>query len=329
MPNRQYFWVLTLLVLCLCASHSPTHAFMITAPAGESILKSGQQVAATVDLGTEIGMLHVHYYWYHQGEEPLALQQARPDLVATSASTPPYGGTLTVPVEAIGMMRLLAVGEVARGRLAGREEFDEIIVQVEPPAQLTGIEFEAEKPWRLGTLGKILEVPVVGQFADGATRRIGGALTGSTYRSSNEQVIKVYPDGLLQVVGNGKAALTVTNREKQGVLEIVVKSDVEPNRSPIAHAGPDLTVKEGTTVLLNGLRSTDPDGDLLKYEWAQIRGNKVSLLDLDTPRATFVAPKVSAKRLLRFKLRVTDMRGPDTVKGADSFPSFVNVWVEP
>jgi hypothetical protein len=274
-------------------------------------------------------MLHVHYYWYHQGEEPLALQQARPDLVATSASTPPYGGTLTVPVEAIGMMRLLAVGEVARGRLAGREEFDEIIVQVEPPAQLTGIEFEAEKPWRLGTLGKILEVPVVGQFADGATRRIGGALTGSTYRSSNEQVIKVYPDGLLQVVGNGKAALTVTNREKQGVLEIVVKSDVEPNRSPIAHAGPDLTVKGGTTVLLNGLRSTDPDGDLLKYEWAQIRGNKVSLLDLDTPRATFVAPKVSAKRLLRFKLRVTDMRGPDTVKGADSFPSFVNVWVEP
>ncbi len=161
------------------------------------------------------------------------------------------------------------------------------------------------------------------------TRRIGGTLTGSTYRSSNEQVIKAYPDGLLQVVGNGKAALTVTNRGKQGVLEIVVKLDVELNRAPIAHAGPDLTVKGGATVLLNGLRSTDPDGDLQKYEWAQIRGNKVSLLDLDTPRVTFMAPKVSAKRLLRFKLRGTDMRGPDTVKGADSFPSFVNVWVEP
>ena len=50
---------------------------------------------------------------------------------------------------------------------------------------------------------------------------------------------------------------------------------------------------------------------------------------MDTPKATFVAPKVSARRLLRFKLRVTDMRGPDTVKGADSFPAFVNVWVEP
>ena len=42
-----------------------------------------------------------------------------------------------------------------------------------------------------------------------------------------------------------------------------------------------------------------------------------------------MAPKVSAKRLLRFKLRGTDMRGPETVKGADTFPSFVNAWVEP
>jgi hypothetical protein len=81
--------------------------------------------------------------------------------------------------------------------------------------------------------------------------------------------------------------------------------------------------------VLSALGSSDPDGDPLRYEWTQVRGNKVSLLDPNTPRATFVAPKVSAKRLLRFKLRVTDMRGPDTVKGADSLPAFINVWVEP
>lgn len=327
MPS--YLRICSFLALSLYAGTAPTHAFMITAPVGESLLRSGQQVAAAVDLGTEIGMLGVRYYWYRQGEEPLALQQAGPALAATASSSPPYGGPLTVPLDAIGKMRLLAVGEVARGRLAGREEFDEIIVQVESPAPLTAIEFEVEKPWRLGTIGKILEVPVVGQFADQVSRRIGGASAGSTYQSSNEQVVKVYPEGLLQVVGNGKAALTVTNQGKRGVLEVVVKSDVEPNRPPIAHAGQDLTVKGGATVLLNGMQSADPDGDPLKYEWAQVRGLKVSMLDLDTPRATFVAPKVSARRLLRFKLRVTDMRGPDTVKGADSFPAFVNVWVEP
>jgi K319-like protein len=82
-------------------------------------------------------------------------------------------------------------------------------------------------------------------------------------------------------------------------------------------------------VALNALGSHDPDGDPLRYEWIQVRGNPVSLLDPNTPRATFVAPKVSEKRLLRFRLRVTDMRGPDTVKGADSLPAFVDVWIEP
>jgi hypothetical protein len=123
--------------------------------------------------------------------------------------------------------------------------------------------------------------------------------------------------------------LTVVNRGKSGKLDVVVKGDAEPNRAPIADAGPDRTVKGGATVVLNGLQSTDPDGDPLKYEWMQTRGQKVSMLDLDTPRATFVAPKVSVKRLLQFRLKVTDMKGPDQVKGADSFPAVINVWVEP
>src|SRR5256885_8025066 len=154
-------------------------------------------------------------------------------------------------------MRLLAVGEVARGRLESWEEFDEILGQVEPSAELTGIEFEAEKPWRLDTIGRILEAPVVGQFADGVIRRIGGGTAGSTYHSSNDQVVTFYPDGLLRVVGSGKATITVTNRGKQGTLDVVVKSDADPNRLPTAHAGSDLTVKAGTTVVLIFFQAED------------------------------------------------------------------------
>jgi hypothetical protein len=304
-------------------------AFTITAPTEGAVLRAGQDVAASVDLGSEVGVRLVQYYWYRQDDEPLVSQQAHPSLVATASSTPPFGGKLTVPSEAIGQMRLLAVGQVTRGRLAGQEEFDEILILVDPPTDLTGIEFEVEKPWRLDTLGKIHEVPVVGQFADGVVRRIGGASAGSTFQSSNEQVIQLYPGGLLRVVGNGRATLTVTNRGKEGKLDVVVKADAEVNRIPTARAGPDVTVKAGTTVPLSALGSTDPDGDPLRYEWEQVRGNKVSLLDANSPKATFVAPRVSAKRLLTFKLRVTDMKGPDTVKGADSLPSYVNVWVEP
>lgn len=303
---------------------------MLSTPADGATLRAGQDVAATVDLGTDLGVSLVRFYWYRAGEEPLVEQQASPALVATSASTPPYGGTIRVPPEAIGQMRLLAVGEVARGRLAGHEEFDEVLVTVSSPAEVIGIEFEVQKPWRLDTLGKILEVPVVGQYSDGVARRITGPSSGSTYRSSDDRVVTVDADGLARVVGNGRATITVTNGGKTGSLEVLVRSDGETdNRPPTADPGPDLTVKGGDTVTLNGLRSVDPDGDPIRYEWAQVRGNKVSLLDPDTPRATFVAPKVSAKRLLAFALRVTDMKGPDSVKGADSYPAYVKVWVVP
>lgn len=307
----------------------PAQAFQMTSPREDATLTAGQALEVRVDPGTEIGLSRVRYYWYRFGEEPLVAQQAEPVLVAGSSSEPPFGGTITVPDDVIGRMRLLAVGEVTRGRLAGKEEFDEILVQVEPPAELTAIEFEVEKPWRLDTIGKLYDLPVVGQFADGRTRRLGGAAAGNRYDSSDERVIHMTPAGLLRVVGKGKASLTVGNRGREGRLEVVVTSEAEPNGAPTAQAGPDQTVKGGSTVVLNALQSRDPDGDPLRYEWTQVRGQKVSLLDPNSPQATFVAPTVSGKRLLRFRLRVTDMHGPDTVKGADSLPSFVNIWVLP
>jgi hypothetical protein len=223
----------------------------------------------------------------------------------------------------------LVIGEVVRGRLAGREEFDEIILSAEPSAKLERIEFETEKPMRLNTLGKAIDVPAVGVFADGITRPLYGVGTGSLYESTDAAVVSVDAAGKLRVMGDGAAFITVTNRGQQGRLRVVVKTDHESNTVPVANPGPELTVKGGSTVILNGLRSVDPDGDPLRYEWIQVRGQKVSLLDYDAPKATFVAPTVSAKRLLQFRLRVTDMIGPDTVKGADSEPAYVNVWVEP
>ncbi|MCH6558434.1 MAG: hypothetical protein IH803_09500 [Nitrospirae bacterium] len=329
MRIRTRFCACAVLLISLCLFPCQVLAFRIVDPHAGALLRSGQDVTVGVDLEDETDMVNMQYYWYAEDEEPVALHLAQPALVATHSSTPPYGGVLAVPVEALGPMRLLAVGEVAKGRLAGRVEFDEIIVHVKPATELIGIEFDVVKPWRLDTLGKLLQVPVVGRFADGVVRRIGGASSGSAYRSSNEQVVEVGSDGVVQVVGNGRATLTVASGGQQGVLEVVVKAEEEPNQPPTAHAGPDLTVGGGKRVVLNGLRSFDPDGDPLMYVWTQVRGHKVSLLDPGTAKATFMAPEVSSKRLLRFSLRVTDMKGADTVRGADSLPSLVNVWVVP
>jgi K319-like protein len=317
------------LVLLSAGMAEESRAFRIVAPEEQAALQPAQVITVAIDVEADIAIGRVRYYWYRLDDEPAVDQHVRPALVADAADTLPYGGPLNVPPEGIGPMRLLAIGEVTSGRLAGREEFDEIIVQIHPAAALSRIEFESDKPLKLDTVGQILEVPAVGIFADGMVRPIRSLDAGSTFRSSNDGVATILPDGTMRVVGDGIASIIVCNRGQQGSLPVVVKTSGEPNQPPIAQAGTDQVIKGGSKVVLDGLRSVDPDGDPLRYEWRQVRGNKVSLLDPNTPKPTFVAPKVSARRLLRFRLQVTDMEGPDTVKGANSVPSFVNVWVDP
>ena len=225
----------------LCLSGGQTLAFKILEPAERTVLQSGQTVTATIDLGNDPGVVQVRYYWYGELDDTLVQEEqttssgsivAPAVLVSTALNDPPFGGPLKVPREAIGTMRLLAVGDISRGRLGGRSTFDEILLTVEPKAELTAIEFETEKPWRLGrdrqdagygqvdTLGKIIELPMVGLFSDGVTRSLRSSLTGTSFQSSNERVIKVHRrEGLLQVVGNGRTTITATNRGKQATLE--------------------------------------------------------------------------------------------------------------
>jgi hypothetical protein len=252
-----------------------------------------------------------------------------------SDHNPAFGGPLRVPKDGIGPMLLLAVAEISRGRLGTRSVFDEILVNVEPDAALVTIEFETDKPLQLGrtgqssafghvdSMGKIFELPVVGEFTDGVTRRISAPATGTSYQSSNSKVIRVLPQGLLQIVGNGKTVLMVTNRGKQASLDVGVTVNDEPNEPPVADAGANKTVKAGSQVKLSGLKSRDAEGEALYYAWSQVRGSKIALLDVDNAEASFLAPTVSEKRTYRFKLRVTDK------KGADSVPAYVDVVVEP
>jgi hypothetical protein len=141
--------------------------------------------------------------------------------------------------------------------------------------------------------------------------------------------VSVDANGVLQVTGAGKAVVTVENRGKTGTVDVIVETDGEPNRSPIAEVVKELHAKSGDLVLLDGLKSRDPDGDPLHFEWKQILGHRVILSNVNEAKATFVAPKVSEQKQYQFSLVVTDMAGPDTIKGADSAPTVVTVWVIP
>lgn len=335
---------LFVLAICLILATQPVQALKIVEPAEGAKLTAGKTVTTHVDLGKDSGIIQVRYYWYGEQDDTLVEQEdatamgsivAPVALIGLSDHHPAFGGPLMVPKDGIGPMRLLAVAEISRGRLGTRSVFDEIVVQVEPAATLTTIDFETDKPLQLGragqssafghvdSLGKIFELPVAGEFTDGVTRRIGSSASGTAYQSSNPKVIRVLPQGLLQIVGNGKTVLTVTNRGKQAQLDIDVNVNDEPNEPPIADAGTNKTVKAGSKVKLSGLKSRDAEGEALYYSWSQVRGNKIAMLDVNNAEASFLAPTVSEKRTYRFKLRVTDK------KGADSVPAFVDVVVEP
>lgn len=345
-PHLFSFFLTNFLTFALATSFpaGQAHAFKITEPAAGARVTAGQTVVAHVDLGNDIGIVKVRYYWYGEQDDTLVEQEdatatgsiiAPVALIGLADQDPAFGGKLHVPKDGIGPMRLLAVAEISRGRLGTRSVFDEIVIQVEPDSALTGIDFETDKPLQLGragqssafghvdSMGKVFELPVVGDFADGVTRRISSPATGSEYQSSNPKVIKVLPGGMLQIVGNGKTTITVLNRGKQAQLDVDVNVNEEPNEPPVADAGVSKTVKAGTKVKLSGLKSRDAEGEALYYAWSQVRGSKVSLLDVNGPEATFQAPHVSEPRTYRFKLRVTDK------KGADSLPAYVDITVEP
>jgi hypothetical protein len=82
------------------------------------------------------------------------------------------------------------------------------------------------------------------------------------------------------------------------------------NHPPIADAGLDQTVNEGSQVTLNGTGSTDPDGDPLSYHWQQTGVASLTLENANTATPTFTAPAVGpGGATLVFQLTVSDNMG--------------------
>jgi hypothetical protein len=105
------------------------------------------------------------------------------------------------------------------------------------------------------------------------------------------------------------------------------------NEPPVADAGLDQTVDEGTTVILDGFSSADPDDGIASYSWGQTDGIPVTLSDPTATEPTFVTPPVDGNEaVLCFRVTVTDFGGlqaDDTVSivvydnGIHGFPSDV------
>jgi hypothetical protein len=88
------------------------------------------------------------------------------------------------------------------------------------------------------------------------------------------------------------------------------------NQLPVADAGADQTVQEGSPVVLSGSGSYDPDVEPITYQWMQSSGMAVTLTGANTANPSFTAPMVGpAGDSLVFQLTVTD---PHNATGTDS-----------
>ena len=94
------------------------------------------------------------------------------------------------------------------------------------------------------------------------------------------------------------------------------------NDAPTADAGADQVVAEEAAVQLSG-SGTDPEGEVLTYQWSQVSGSTVALNDATSAAPQFTAPtQLVADAMLVFELVVTD------ASGAVSAPDAVTITVE-
>jgi YVTN family beta-propeller protein len=122
----------------------------------------------------------------------------------------------------------------------------------------------------------------------------------------------------------GRYLVTVTVTDSAGAsddasIEVEVVGQ-HVNVPPIADAGPNQSVVENSQVQLDGYGSVDPEGGSLTFDWVQIGGPPVELVDADSGGPLFVAPGVSVEGArLTFQLTVSD--------GLDSASDQVEVFV--
>ncbi len=106
-----------------------------------------------------------------------------------------------------------------------------------------------------------------------------------------------------------KVTVELTRTSGTGPTPVVFDVTVTTNRPPVANAGTDQAVSEGTLVALDGSASSDPDSDLLTYAWtlqAGYTGPSVTLSDPGSVNPTFAS---TDDGLYTFRLEVSDGRG--------------------
>ncbi len=119
--------------------------------------------------------------------------------------------------------------------------------------------------------------------------------------------------------------LTVTDVGGLKSTDTVIINVSWVNIPPVANAGPDQTVAEGSVVTLDGSASSDIDDPITTYAWIQTAGPSVTLSNPAAVKPTFTTPDVNiGGAILTFQLTVTDKGGLQSTDSVDINVTWVN-----
>ncbi|MBI3014115.1 MAG: hypothetical protein HYY65_03395 [Candidatus Tectomicrobia bacterium] len=139
------------------------------------------------------------------------------------------------------------------------------------------------------------------------TQLAGPVVTLSGANTPTPSFTPLLPGGFGSQVLTFQLTVTSGDLASSDTVDITVKN---VNHGPVALAGADQTVNEGSLVTLDGSASYDPDSDPITYQWVQTGGDPVTLNGPTTATPTFTAPILSGgvggSSTLTFALTVSD-----------------------
>lgn len=105
--------------------------------------------------------------------------------------------------------------------------------------------------------------------------------------------------------GGGTFVITFNDATRR----YTVSKQTSGNQLPIAVVPANQTITGTATVSLDGSASSDPDGQIMSYQWSQVSGTSLTISNPTAAKASVVLPTVTAATSYRFRLVVTDNSG--------------------